>query len=44
MPTVPAPCTTIVEDPADRPWGERVARVLDPDGNEVLIGQRSTDT
>jgi lactoylglutathione lyase len=30
----------IVEEPADRPWGERVARVRDPDGNLVLIGQR----
>jgi lactoylglutathione lyase len=31
--------TTIVEEPDDQPWGERVARVLDPDGNAVLIGQ-----
>jgi lactoylglutathione lyase len=31
---------TVVEEPADQPWGERVARVLDPDGNEVIIGQR----
>ena len=31
---------TVVEEPADQPWGERVARVLDPDGNHVLIGQR----
>jgi lactoylglutathione lyase len=30
---------TIVEEPADQPWGERVARVLDPDDNLVLIGQ-----
>jgi uncharacterized glyoxalase superfamily protein PhnB len=30
---------TIVEEPADQPWGERLARVLDPDGNAVLIGQ-----
>jgi lactoylglutathione lyase len=29
----------IVEEPADQPWGERVARVLDPDGNELIIGQ-----
>jgi lactoylglutathione lyase len=29
----------VVEEPADQPWGERVARVLDPDGNLVLIGQ-----
>jgi lactoylglutathione lyase len=31
----------VVEEPADQPWGERVARVLDPDGNVVLIGQRA---
>jgi lactoylglutathione lyase len=29
----------IVAEPADQPWGERVARVLVPDGNLVLIGQ-----
>jgi len=31
---------TIAQEPEDQPWGERVARVLDPDGNLVLIGQR----
>lgn len=31
----------ISEEPADQPWGERVARVLDPDGNEVIIGQHA---
>jgi lactoylglutathione lyase len=31
---------TVTEEPADQPWGERVARVLDPDGNEVIVGQR----
>jgi lactoylglutathione lyase len=30
----------VTEPPADQPWGERVARVLDPDGTEVIIGQR----
>ena len=30
---------TIVAEPADQPWGERVARVLDPDGNLVIVGQ-----
>jgi uncharacterized glyoxalase superfamily protein PhnB len=30
----------VVEEPSDRPWGERVARVLDPDGNEIVIGAR----
>jgi lactoylglutathione lyase len=33
----------IVEEPADQPWGERVARVLDPDRNLVLIGQPAED-
>jgi lactoylglutathione lyase len=33
--------TTVTEEPADQPWGERVARVLDPDGNEVIVGQRA---
>lgn len=32
----------IIEEPTDQPWDERVARVLDPDGNDVLIGQRGT--
>lgn len=31
----------VTQEPADQAWGERVARVLDPDGNEVIIGQRS---
>jgi lactoylglutathione lyase len=30
---------TVAEEPADQPWGERVARVLDPDGNLVIVGQ-----
>lgn len=30
---------TIGEQPAVQPWGETVARVNDPDGNLVLIGQ-----
>jgi lactoylglutathione lyase len=29
----------IIEEPVDQPWGERVARVADPDGNLVIIGQ-----
>jgi lactoylglutathione lyase len=33
--------TPIVEEPADQPWGERVARVLDPDGNLVVVGRRA---
>jgi lactoylglutathione lyase len=31
----------VTEEPVDQPWGERVARVLDPDGNEVILGQRA---
>jgi lactoylglutathione lyase len=31
---------TITEEPADQPWGERVARAHDPDANEVIIGAR----
>jgi lactoylglutathione lyase len=31
---------TIREDPSDQPWGERIARVLDPDGFEVLLVAR----
>lgn len=29
----------VLEEPADQPWGERVAAVADPDGNVVRIGQ-----
>jgi lactoylglutathione lyase len=32
----------VTQEPADQPWGERVARVLDPDGNDVIVGQRSS--
>ena len=28
---------TVVEVPQDQPWGERIARVLDPDGNDVIV-------
>ena len=31
---------TVVAEPTDQPWGERVARVQDPDGNTVVIGAR----
>lgn len=30
----------VVEEPADMPWGERAARVADPDGNRLLILSR----
>jgi lactoylglutathione lyase len=35
--------TPIVAEPADQPWGERVATVADPDGNTVIVGQRPTE-
>ena len=35
------PGTPIVEEPSDTPWGERMARVADPAGNEIVIVARS---
>lgn len=31
----------VLEPPADQPWGERVARVQDPDGTVVILGQEA---
>jgi lactoylglutathione lyase len=28
---------TIIDEPADQEWGERMARVADPDGNRIMI-------
>lgn len=33
---------TVTAEPADQPWGERIARVLDFDGNEVIIATASS--
>jgi catechol 2,3-dioxygenase-like lactoylglutathione lyase family enzyme len=30
----------VVREPVDTEWGERMASIRDPDGNEVFIGQR----
>jgi lactoylglutathione lyase len=30
----------VIEEPGDRVWGERMARVLDPAGNRVMIVSR----
>lgn len=30
----------IVSEPEDQPWGERVARTRDPDGNLVYLGAK----
>lgn len=32
--------TTVLEEPVDQPWGERVARVEDPDGIPVHVATR----
>jgi lactoylglutathione lyase len=31
----------IVQEPVDQPWGERMARVTDPDGNPVIVAARA---
>lgn len=31
---------TITQEPADQPWGERMAYVADPDGNAVIVAAR----
>ena len=35
---------TVVQEPVDQPWGERMAIVADPDGNRVIVGQRGPAT
>jgi lactoylglutathione lyase len=30
----------LVQEPVDQPWGERMATVLDPDGNPVIVASR----
>ena len=32
--------TPIVEEPSDMPWGERMARVTDPAGTEIVLVAR----
>ncbi|MEU5720426.1 VOC family protein [Micromonospora sp. NPDC047738] len=31
---------TVLAAPVDQPWGERMAVVLDPDGNQVMLADR----
>ena len=31
----------VVQKPEDQPWGERMAIVLDPDGNRVIVASRA---
>lgn len=30
----------VLQEPADQPWGERMAVVADPDGNRVIVASR----
>lgn len=39
--TLSAAGVPVLEPPQDQPWGERVAKVTDPDGNIVVIGARA---
>jgi lactoylglutathione lyase len=31
----------VVQEPTDQPWGERMATVVDPDGNAVIVASRA---
>lgn len=33
--------TPVTEEPSDTPWGERMARVTDPAGNEIVVVARA---
>jgi lactoylglutathione lyase len=41
---VTASGATVIEPPADQPWGERVALVADPEGNRIRIGAVNSET
>lgn len=32
---------TVVDEPVDQPWGERVAKVEDPDGHRIYVASRA---
>ena len=32
---------TVLRDPADMPWGERIATIADPDGNPVALANEA---
>ncbi len=38
--TLKAGGVRVIDEPADQPWGERMATVLDPDGNKVIVATR----
>jgi lactoylglutathione lyase len=31
----------VIQEPVDQPWGERMATVVDPDGNRVIVASRA---
>ena len=35
---------TVLREPADMPWGERIATVADPDGNPVALANQARVT
>jgi lactoylglutathione lyase len=37
LPQLKAEGVTVLREPADMPWGERIASVTDPDGNPVAL-------
>ncbi len=37
LPALRAEGITVLRDPADMPWGERIASIADPDGNPVAL-------
>ncbi len=38
-----AEAVTVVRDPADMAWGERIATIADPDGNPVALSNEPSD-
>jgi lactoylglutathione lyase len=40
IPQLRAEGVTILRDPADMPWGERIASIIDPDGNPVALANQ----
>jgi len=42
--TLRAEGVTVLRDPADMPWGERIATIADPDGNPVAPANQARVT
>ncbi len=41
--TLRAAGVPVLQEPADQPWGERMATVTDPDGNRVIMATRAPE-